>query len=319
MHLPSADRICRASQTIYESMPPTPQYRWPLLSERVGTEVWLKHESHNPLGAFKMRSALVYFRNLVDSGVTPRCAVAATRGNYGQAVAFAARRQGIEPVLYVPHGNSVSKNRAMRSLGATLVEHGDDFEQARQESVRWAAANGHHCVPSFHPWLTEGTATLYHELFSQAPSIDVLYVPIGMGSGICGAAAARAVLGLSTELVGVCSAHARAQYDAFQRREYIASPSGTRIADGLAVPAPDRSALELIWAHVSRILMVTDDEVMGAMRAIYDDTHTVAEGGGASGLAAILQDRERIRGRRVATVITGGNVDRELFAEVLRG
>jgi len=245
--------------------------------------------------------------------------VAATRGNYGQAVAFAARRTGVEPVLYVPHGNSVSKNRAMRSLGATLVEHGDDFEQARQESVRWATANGHHLVPSFHPWLVEGTATLYHELFSQAPPIDVLYVPIGMGSGICGAAAARAALGVSTELVGVCSAHARAQYDAFQRREYVTSPSSTRIADGLAVPAPDRDALELIWAQVSRIVMVADDEVMAAMRAIYDDTHNVSEGGGAAGLAAILQEKDRIAGRRVAAVITGGNVDRELFAEVLRG
>jgi len=205
----------------------------------------------------------------------------------------------------------------MRALGATLVEFGDDFEQARQESVRWAGANGHHCVPSFHPWLVEGTATLYHEFFSAAPPLDLLYVPIGMGSGIIGAAAALSALGARAELVGVCSAHARAQYDSFERREYIVSPSGTRIADGIAVPAPDRTALELIWTHVSRVVMVSDDEVANAMRAIYDDTHNVAEGAGAAAVAALLQEKEAIAGRRVGAVLSGGNVDRELFAAVL--
>jgi len=316
--LPSADIIRRAAETVYEAMPPTPQYCWPLLSERAGAEVWLKHENHTPLGAFKIRSALTYFRNLRESGARPRCAVAATRGNYGQAVAFAARRDGIEPVIFVPRGNSASKNRAMRSLGATLVEHGDDFEQARCESARWAEANGHHTVPSYHPWLTEGTATLYYEFFRSVPPLDVLYVPIGMGSGICGAAAARAALGATTAIVGVCSAHARAQYDAFQRREYATSPASTRIADGMAVPAPDRNGLEIIWAQAARVVMVNDDEVAAAMRAIYDDTHNVAEGGGAAGVAALLQEKNRNAGRRVGTVITGGNVDRALFAEILR-
>ncbi|MBS1853961.1 MAG: threonine dehydratase [Acidobacteria bacterium] len=317
--LPSADLIRRASDAVYEAMPPTPQYRWPLLCERAGAEVWLKHENHTPLGAFKIRSALTYFRRLRESGASPKCAVAATRGNYGQAVAFAARREGIEPVIYVPHGNSPSKNRAMRSLGATLVEHGDNFEEARQEAMRWARAGGHHAAGSYHPWLVEGTATLYWELFTSAPPLDVLYVPIGMGSGICGAAAARAALGVKTEIVGVCSAHARAQYDAFQRREYVASPSSTRIADGMAVPAPDRDALAVIWEHASRVVMVTDAEVAEAMRAVYDDTHNVAEGAGAAGVAAILQEKERNLGRRVAAIVTGGNVDRALFAEVLSG
>ena len=319
MMLPSAETIRRAAAAVYEAMPATPQYHWPLLSGRAGAEVWLKHENHGPLGAFKTRSALAYFRRLRESGAAPRCAVTATRGNYGQAVAFAARRAGIEPVIYVPYGNSRSKNRAMRGLGATLVEFGDDFEQARREAVRWAEANGHHLVPSFHPWLIEGTATIYRELFDAAGALDVLYVPIGMGSGICGAAAARAALGLRTEIVGVCSAHARAQYDSFVRREYVVSPSSTRLADGLAVPAPDRSALEAIWANAARIVMVTDEEVAAAMRAIYDDTHNVAEGAGAAGVAALLQEKDRCAGKRVAAVITGGNVDRELFAEVLAG
>jgi threonine dehydratase len=315
--LPSADTIECAARVIYEAMPPTPQYQWPLLSERAGTEVWLKHENHTPLGAFKIRSALIYFHQLCESGPKPRCAVAATRGNYGQAVAFAARRAGIEPVIFVPRGNSESKNRAMRSLGATLIEHGDDFEQARRESVRWAEAGGHHVVPSYHPWLVAGTATIYYELFRSAPPLDVLYVPIGMGSGICGAVAARAALGCATEIVGVCSAHARAQYDAFQRREYVSSPTSTRIADGMAVPSPDATALPVIWDNAARIVMVTDDEVSAAMRALYDDTHNLAEGGGAAGLAALLQERDRIAGLRVATAITGGNVDRQLYAEIL--
>jgi len=313
------ETILRATRAVYAAMPATPQYCWPLLSARTGAEVWLKHENHTPIGAFKIRSALTYFEHLCDSSARPKCAVAATRGNYGQAVAFAARRKGIEPVLYVPHGNSVSKNRAMRAFGAMLVEYGDDFEQARCESARWAEANGHCLIPSFHPWLLEGTATLYYELLAAAPPIDIVYVPIGMGSGICGAAAARAALGSSTEIVGVCSAHARAQYDAFQRREYVTSPTSTRIADGLAVPAPDPSALAIIWQEASRIVMVTDEEVAAAMRAIYDDTHNIAEGGGAAGVAAMLQESNRIKGRRVAAAITGGNVDRELFAEVLSG
>ena len=172
-------------------------------------------------------------------------------------------------------------------------------------------------APSFHPWLVEGTATLYNELFLAAPALEVLYVPIGMGSGVCGAVAAREALGISTEIVGVVSAHARAYYDAFERREYVCSPATTRVADGMAVPAPDLAALELIWRHVSRIVMVTDDEVAGAMRAIYDDTHNVAEGAGAAGVAAILQEKGRLGRARAATVVSGGNVDRGLFAEVM--
>ncbi|MDE3168035.1 MAG: threonine dehydratase [Acidobacteriota bacterium] len=317
--LPSAAEIRRAADAVYEAMPPTPQFRWPLLGERAGAEVWLKHENHTPLGAFKIRSALAYFRRLRESGAAPECAVAATRGNYGQAVAFAARREGIQPVIYVPHGNSESKNRAMRALGARLVEFGEDFEEARQEAVRWARAGGHHVVPSFHPWLVEGTATLYMELFTAAPELDVLYVPVGMGSGICGAAAARAALGVRTLIVGVCSAHARAQYDSFERGEYVVSPSSTRIADGMAVPAPDRDALAIIREQAARIVMVSDGEVAEAMRAIYDDTHNIAEGAGAAGVAALLQEKDRNAGRRVAAAITGGNVDRALFAEILAG
>lgn len=305
---------------VYQAMPPTPQYCWPLICERAGTEVWLKHENHTPLGAFKTRTALAYLRWLyADEMRPPKIVVTATRGNFGQAVAFAAKRFEMEAVLFVPHGNSASKNRAMRALGARLVEHGDDFEEARQEAVRWATAEQHHYIPSFHEELIAGAATYSTELFDEVKDIEVMYVPIGMGSGLLGACAAKEADELETEIVGVCSEQARGIYESFTRREVVGSPATTRIADGMAVPMPNPDALQLMLEHVSRIVMVSDDEVAGAMRAIFDDTHNVAEGGGAAGLAAILKEKDRLHGKRVATVISGGNVDRELFAQVLRG
>ncbi len=317
MNLPAGVEIERACAIVYAAMPPTAQYCWPLLSERAGCEVWLKHENHTPLGAFKTRSALVYFRRLREAGSGVRVAVTATRGNFGQAVAFAARREGMEAVVYVPRGNSADKNRSMRGLGATLIEHGADFEEARQAARLWADAGGHHYVPSFHEWLVAGTATYSWELFRAAPSLDVAYVPIGLGSGIIGMAAARAALGVKTEIVGVVSAHARAYAESFTRREATASPARTRLADGMAVPVPDPDALQVMLREVSRMVTVTDDEVAAAMRAVFDDTHNIAEGAGAAGVAAILQERDRLRGKRVAAVISGGNVDRKLFAEVM--
>ena len=319
MTLPDLDAIERAAEIVYGAMPPTPQYRWPLLCERAGAEVWVKHENHTPLGAFKIRSGLVYFRKLKESGAANEKVVTATRGNFGQAVALGARREGMEAVVFVPYGNSPSKNRAMRALGACLVEHGQDFEEARREAARRADAEGRHYVPSFHEWLVEGTATYSLELFRAVPDIEVAFVPIGMGSGICGMAAAREALGLRTEIVGVVSAHARAYAESFERRKPVESPVSTRIADGMACRAADPDALAVICRHVSRIVTVTDDEVSAAIRAAYDDTHNLAEGGGAASIAAMLKEKESLRGKRVAVVMSGGNVDREVYAEVLRG
>jgi threonine dehydratase len=234
MTLPSRDEIVLAIQTVYQAMQPTPQYCWPLLSDRVGTEVWIKHENHTPLGAFKIRGGLVYCRRLRESAMSTRRVVTATRGNFGQAVAYAARREGMQAVVYIPHGNSLSKNRAMRGLGATLVEHGRDFEEARQEARRWAAAEGAHYVPSFHEWLVAGVATYSYELLRAVPGIDVVYVPIGMGSGICGMCAAREALGLKMEIVGVVSEQAPAYYESFTRREVVECAVSTKLADGMA-------------------------------------------------------------------------------------
>jgi threonine dehydratase len=319
MPLPDLLTIERAADIVYRAMPPTPQYTWPLLNQRAGTEVWVKHENHTPLGAFKIRSALVYFHHLRESGTSNGTVVTATRGNYGQAVAFAAGRAGMQSVIYVPQGNSASKNRAMRALGACLVEHGDDFEAARRESARWAAAEGHHYVPSYHEWLVEGTATYSLELFRTVPDLDIAYVPIGMGSGVCGMCAAREALGLKTEIVGVVSAHALTYAKSFQRREPVEVPVTTRLADGMACRTAAHDALAIICRHVSRIVTVTDDEVAAAIRAAYDDTHNLAEGGGAASVAAVLKEKDALHGKRVAVVMSGGNVDRDTYAEVLRG
>jgi threonine dehydratase len=319
MTLPSRDEIVLASQTVYEAMQPTPQYCWPLLSSRVGTEVWIKHENHTPLGAFKIRGGLVYFRRLRESGIFTGQVVTATRGNFGQAVAYAARREGMQSVVYIPHGNSLSKNRAMRGLGATLVEHGQDFEEARREAQRWAEAEGVHYVPSFHEWLVAGVATYSYELLRAVPGIDVVYVPIGMGSGICGMCAARQALGLKIEIVGVVSEQARTYYESFTRQEVVECAVSTKLADGMACRSADVAALELIWRGVARVVTVSDEEVAAAMRAVFDDTRQVSEGAGAAGVAAILKEKEALRGKRVATVLSGGNVDRAVFAGVLGG
>lgn len=318
MKLPGKTEIEQAVRIVYEAMQPTPQYTWPLMNARLGRELWIKHENCTPLGAFKVRSALVYFRRLRERGGAVRGVIAATRGNHGQAVAFAARREGIPVVVYVPHGNSISKNAAMRGLGATVVEHGSNFDEAREEAARRAEADGLHFVPSFHEWLVAGAATYSWELLRGVADIDVVYVPIGMGSGICGMCAAREALGLRTEIVGVVSEHAPVYLKSFELGKAVEWPAGTRLADGMACGIAEPDAVEIICKHVNRIVTVSDDEVAAAMRALFDDTHNVAEGAGAAGVAAILKEKPR-GGKRAATILSGGNVDRRLFAEVLQG
>lgn len=316
MKLPGKDEIEKAAQIVYETMQPTPQYTWPLMNQRLGAELWIKHENHTPIGAFKIRGSLAYFRHLRNSGAIVPGVITATRGNHGQAVAFAARREGIPAIVYVPRGNSASKNLAMRALGATLVEHGANFDEAREEAARRAAADGLHFVPSFHQRLVAGVATYSYELLRAVDNVDVVYVPIGMGSGICGMCAAREALGLRTEIIGVVSEHAPVYLKSFEQRKAVEWPSATELADGMACGVADPEAVEIICKHVAGIVTVSDDEVAAAMRTIFDDTHTVAEGAGAAGVAAILKAKQ-LSGKRVATVLSGGNVDREVFATVL--
>lgn len=311
--------IEKAAEIVYAAMPPTPQYSWPVLCERLGLEVWIKHENHTPVGAFKIRGGLVYFAHLAQSGNLPAGAICATRGNHGQSLGFAARRYGLPATVVVPHGNSVEKNAAMRALGVELIEHGDDFQASLEHARTLARERSLHMVPSYHPLLVTGVATYSLELLREVSDLDVVYVPVGLGSGICGMLAARDALGLATEIVGVVSAHATTYAESFAARRPIESPTTTRLADGVACRTPEPDALELILKGVDRIVQVTDDEVAAAMRLLFECTHNTAEGAGAAGVAAIVQERSRLSERKVATVMTGGNVDREVFAAVLSG
>lgn len=311
------DDITSASRIVYEEMQATPQYRWPMLGERLGTELWVKHENHSPVGAFKIRGGLVYFDHLVKSGQVPKGVIGATRGNHGQSVGYAARRHGIPATIVVPHGNSLEKNAAMRALGVVLIEHGDDFQASREFAQNLAREQGLHLVPSFHPLLVAGVATYSLELFRGVEGIDVVYVPIGLGSGICGMLAARDALNLETEVVGVVSAHAQAYAKSFVAGFPVESPVTTRLSDGMACRAPEPEALELILQGVDRIVQVSDDEVSMAMRMMFECTHNVCEGAGAAALAAAFQEKSRLAGSRVAVVASGGNIDQDVFAGVL--
>jgi threonine dehydratase len=308
-----------AAQVVYKAMSATPQQRWPLLDTRCGTAVWVKHENQTPVGAFKVRGGLVYFDHLrsTDPGVPG--VVAATRGNHGQSVAFAARRYSIPAAVVVPHGNSTGKNRAMRALGAELIEQGHDFQSALEAAAAIAADRGWHMVPSFDPLLVRGVASYALELFRAVPHLDTLYVPIGLGSGICGAIAARDALGLRTTIVGAVSSAAPAYARSLELGRAVSHDTTTRIADGMACRTPVPEALSLIQSGAERLVEVTDDEIEDAMRALFEDTHNVVEGAGAAALAAVIKDRHRVQGRTVAIVLSGGNVDMEPFGRILGG
>jgi threonine dehydratase len=317
--LPSRAQIEAAASYLQPLMPSTPQYRWPQVAAAFGSDVWLKHENHTPIGAFKGRSCHIYFRKLLERQPACRGVTTATRGNHGQAVGLAARHFNLPATVYVPHGNSAEKNAAMRALGVELVEHGQDFQEAREEAARAAEQRGLHMVPSFHADIVLGVATYWAELFRAVPDLDVVYVPIGMGSGACAAAAARNAYSPRTRIVGVVSAHAPCYSKSFAERRVIEAPVQTRLGDGMACRRPDAEALELILANVSRIVEVTDAELAAAMRAIFAMTHNVAEGAGAAAFAAAWRERGTLAGQRVALAVTGGNVDTVVFADVLAG
>lgn len=316
--LPTLNQIESTAPLVYSALPPTPQYSWPLLSERLGAEVWLKHENHTPVGAFKVRGGLVYFADLAKANKA-REVITATRGNHGQSVALGAKRYGLSATVVVPFGNSVEKNSAMQALGAKLIEHGEDFQEARQHASHLAETSGAHMVPSFHPLLIQGVATYGVELFRAVHDLDAVYVPIGLGSGICATIAARNALSPRTKVIGVVSAHARAYSLSFASRQPVDSPVSTELADGMACRTPEPEALELIWKYVDRIVEVTDGDIAAAMRAIYECTHNGAEGAGAAAVAGIAKDRDQVRGKKVAAVLSGGNVDRAIFSRVLGG
>jgi threonine dehydratase len=302
-----------AQRAVHAVFPGTLQYAWPLLAERIGAEVWVKHENHTPTGAFKVRGGLIHMERLAREQPGLRGVITATRGNHGQSLAFAGQRFGVPVTVVVPEGNSTEKNAAMRALGARLIEHGTDFDAAKREAVRLAAAEGLAFGPSFHRDLVIGVATWALELFRAAGPLDVVYVPIGLGSGICGAILARDLLGLSTEIVGVQSAGADAYARSLEAGYLVTAPTANTLADGLAVRVPDAAAFAIIRSGVSRIVTVTDDEIAEAIRVYWTDTHNLAEGAGAAPLAALMRERAAVAGRRVGVPLCGGNIDLALF------
>jgi threonine dehydratase len=303
----------RAQEVVGHAMPPTPAHAWPLLSQRLGATVVVKHENHTPTGAFKVRGGLVYVDRLKRERPATAGLISATRGNHGQSLAFAASRHGLPVTIYVPRGNSVEKNRAMQAFGANLVEHGNDFQAAREEADRRALACGLEMVPSFHPDLVLGVATYALELLRKAPDLDVLYVPIGQGSGICGCILARNLLGLKTQIVGVQSTLAPSYALSFAAGTIVTTETSNTLADGMATRIPDPEAFAIIRKGASRIVQVTDDEIGAAIRVYWTDTHNLAEGAGAAPLAAAMQDRQNNRGKRIGLILSGGNIDFDLF------
>jgi threonine dehydratase len=315
--LPTLEELEAAAALVYKSMPATPQYRWPLLEARVGTTVWVKHENHGPTGAFKVRGGLVYMDRLLREGKKPAGIVSATTGNHGQSLGYAARQYDVAAAVVVPLGNSTGKNAAMRALGVEVIEKGHDFQAAAEFADEIAKKRGWHRFPSFHPWLVRGVGTYALELFKAVPDIDTVYVPVGLASGLCGVIAARDALGLRTRLVAVVSAGAPAFALSFAQGKPISHEVTTAIADGMACRTPDASALAIALRGVERVVQVSDDEIKSAMRALFADTHNVAEGAGAAALAALLQEKESMRGQTAGIVLTGGNVDSAVYAKII--
>ena len=311
------DKIESAAALVYGHMRPTAEYCWPLLCERAGTEVWVKHENHTPIGAFKVRGGLVFMDDLKRLRPDVAGVITATRGNHGQSIAYAARAHGLKAVVVVPHGNSVEKNRAMRALGAELIEHGEDFNAAHDHARQRASRDDLYMVPSFDPLLARGVATYSLEFLRGAPELDVVYVPIGLGSGIAGMITARDALGCGTKVVGVVSERAAAYALSFEAGRPIATNSADTMADGVAVRIPDPTALEIILRGAERIVTVSENEIKAAMRAYYTDTHNLAEGAGAAPLAALLKEKDKLTGKRVGIILSGGNVDASVFRAVL--
>jgi threonine dehydratase len=300
-------------------VPPTAFYAWPLLAQRTGALVWVKHENHTPIGAFKVRGGIVYLDALRRSPARLNGVVTATRGNHGQSIALAAASVGLPCSIFVPSGNSREKNAAMRAFGAELNVAGADFDESREHAARFATERGYHYVPSFHADLVKGVATYALEMFTARPDLHGVYVPIGMGSGICGLITVRDLLGLDTEIIGVVAERAPAVALSFEAGHPVPTNSANTFADGLACRVPHEEAVDIIRRGAARIVTVNEDEIAAAMRAFWEDTHNVAEGAGAATLAALLKERDRMQGRRVGLVLSGGNIDSDLLSEALAG
>ena len=315
----SLSELETAAELVRSVVPPTPQYAWPLLAERTGAEVWVKHENHTAIGAFKLRGGIVYVDGLKRSGKTINGLITATRGNHGQSIALAGRQAGVAVTIAVPLGNSVEKNAAMVSFGADLIVHGRDFDEAKEHAMQIAEERGLHFVPSFDPLLVKGVATCAMELFQAVPDLHTVYVPIGMGSGVCALIGVRDLFGMKTEIIGVVAEAAPALALSFEAGHPVPTSSAHTFADGMACREPDAFALDIIRSGAARIVRVGEDEIAEAIRIYYAATHNTVEGAGAAPLAALLVEKAAMRGRRVGLICSGGNIDTEVLCTVLDG
>ena len=316
MSTATLNELRAASDLVHEVFGPTPFYRWPLLCQRTACETWVKHENHTPTGAFKIRGGLVFMAQRIANGERQGI-IAASTGNHGQSITVAATNYGLPVVIVVPEGNSPEKNALMRAQGAELVEHGVDFQAAFEYAANRARAEDLFMMPSFDRKLVAGVGTYALEMFSANPELDTVYVPVGLGSGICGVISARDALGLTTDVVGVVATGADAYKQSFDTGQMVTTDRVDTIAAGVACRIPVREALDTIWAGAARIVAVSDDEIRHATRAYFTDTHNAVEGAGACALAALVQERDQMHGKRVGLVLSGGNVDMADFSEIL--
>lgn len=319
MPLFTLDELQDATAIVRSLVPPTPAYAWPLLGRHAGLEVVVKHENHTPTGSFKARGGLVYGESLRHAGALPKGLVTATRGNHGQSVAIAAGRLGVPAVIVVPEGNSAEKNAAMEAFGAELVTAGKDFDESRVVAARIRDERGYHFVPSFHKELVKGVATYALELLTTCADLDVVYVPIGMGSGICGLITVRDLLGLGTEIIGVVAANAPAFALSMEAGRPVATDTARTFADGMACREPQGAPFDIIAKGAARVVSVSEDEIAEAVRLLFAATHNTAEGAGAAALAALMKERGGLQGKRAGVILSGGNIDRPVFATILSG
>ncbi len=319
MSLFTLDELEAAIPIVRSLVPPTPAYAWPLLARQAGVEVVVKHENHTPTGSFKARGGIVYAEALRRAGSLPKGLVTATRGNHGQSVAIAAMRLGLPAAIVVPEGNSAEKNAAMQAFGGEIITAGRDFDESRAAAEQIQRERGYYFVPSFHAELVKGVATYAHELFAAHRDLDVVYVPIGMGSGICGLITVRDLLGLKTDIVGVVAANAPAFALSFEAGRIVSTETARTFADGMACREPQAGPFDIVRQGAARVVAVSEDEIAESIRILFTATHNAAEGAGAAPLAALMKEKERYQGRRAGVILSGGNIDMPMFAQILRG
>lgn len=314
---PTLNDVRAARERIAPHIRPTPLMRHPLLEAESGIELWVKHENHNPTGAFKVRGGLNVIGSL-DTDERSRGVVTASTGNHGQSIAMACRMHGVACTVFVPEGNNPDKNAAMRAYGAALEEVGRDFDEAREACETRATETGARYVHSANePLLLAGVGTYALEIFETLVDIDTVFVPIGGGSGACGLITVRNGTGLKTRIVGVGAANADAVYRSWHGPERVVGTSAATFADGVATRVTFDLTFGLLKSHLDDFCVLTEAELAEGVRIALRTTHNLAEGAGAAAIAAAVKHRAKFQGRRVVAVMSGGNIDTSTLRRIL--